>query len=76
MMIADECQRKSGRKKDRGGDAGRLRQEVGRTRGAEQAARRARTERSPHICPFAVLQQNQTDDSQRREHLNDNNNSK
>ncbi len=47
-----------------GGSTGK---EVGASAGTKQAAGRAATERSTHVCPLAVLHQNQTDHSQGRQ---------
>ena len=68
-LVADIGQAGGGGKEHDGGPLGHARQEVGRAGGAEQAAGRAAAKRGPHVGAFALLQQDQDDDGQRRDHL-------
>jgi len=54
------------RKKDDGGPFGGARQEIGRSAGAEQAARRTAAKRRAHVRALALLQQDEHDNAQRR----------
>jgi len=58
-----------GGEKDYRSNAGRLRKKVGRTSRTEQTTRRARSKGCPHVRAFAVLQEHETDNRQRRQDL-------
>jgi len=60
-------------KKMAAANAGRLRHEVRRAGGAEQAARRARAEGGAHVGALTVLKQYQTDNRDCRQDLHDDN---
>lgn len=70
MIAAYVSQRQGRSKKYSRRNTGRFRQEVRRSGGTEQATGCARTERSPHIRPFTMLQKHQADDRQRGQDLN------
>lgn len=69
MIFRNHRQRQAGREKNRGEYRRRARQHIAGTAATEQGLRCAGAERCAHIGAFALLDQHQTDNAQRCQHM-------